>query len=478
MQNNLTFSDFLRDAFRRFDLCGLKSGLVSLCLEIPSFNLIDTYEYFIDKYSFSAFWEENEKMSYIALDKCKYINLNGPKKFELAEKFNKENFKNLVDLNPHSDESSLTKAIYFFSFSENCKKNNQAEEVPDMEAVIPKVLLIKSKDKSWLRINCQVNSKSSLRENLEEFWAIRNQILHKRNYSSEKFLHKHNIREFYQEIELTNKILEKNINKAIQLVEEEIIQKIVVGTRIIISAKDKLNVSAILKKLKIFHPNTCRYVWKRNDNDITFGASPEKLFSFNNQILILEAIAGTESSAKNSDKLLKSSKNLREHNFVSKYLIDSLNSLKIENYKKEKLEVKSFGNLSHLRTIISSKIKNICPFELLNKLHPSPAVCGYPQTEALHWIYTLESFSRGNYASPIGWVDSSGNADFRVAIRGIRYINKELELIAGAGIVKGSKCNKEIDEIKLKLESIAQLIFNTPYSNESSNFSITRSETF
>jgi len=77
----------------------------------------------------------------------------------------------------------------------------------------------------------------------------------------------------------------------------------------------------------------------------------------------------------------------------------------------------------------------------------------------MNWINTLESFSRGNYASPIGWVDSEGNSEFRVAIRGARYFDQNLEFTAGAGIVKGSIAKKEIDEIKLKFNSLLKQIF-------------------
>ena len=96
---------------------------------------------------------------------------------------------------------------------------------------------------------------------------------------------------------------------------------------------------------------------------------------------------------------------------------------------------------------------------MLKNLHPSPAVCGYPKNAALDWINTLESFPRGNYASPMGWVDSSGNASFLLAIRGARCIEENIEFNAGSGIVSGSVLEKEIDEIKLKFESIVKQIF-------------------
>ena len=204
-----------------------------------------------------------------------------------------------------------------------------------------------------------------------------------------------------------------------------------------------------------------RQVWRRNSKDFVFGASPEKLFSFRKPNLILEAIAGTVSTDLNPDSLLESTKDIKEHNYVIKYLIKCLEVLKINNYTKSSLKVTSYGEISHLQTLVYSKIDNICPFDLLRVMHPSPAVCGSPKKEAMNWINTLESFSRGNYASPMGWVDSDGNSEFRVVIRGARYFEQNLEFIAGSGIVKGSIVDKEIEEIKLKFESLVKLIFLT-----------------
>ena len=191
-----------------------------------------------------------------------------------------------------------------------------------------------------------------------------------------------------------------------------------------------------------------------------FGASPEKLFSFKEKVLQLEAIAGTEKIGFDMETLLRSDKNLREHNFVINYLIENLKFLNIRNYKKGEIKVKKFGNIAHLCTLISAEVNKICPFVLLEKLHPSPAVCGFPKEKALDYLDSLENFDRENYASPFGWVDVEGNADFRVALRGARILNGEIEFIAGSGLVKGSICEKEIDEIKLKLASLANLIFD------------------
>ncbi|EEE40497.1 chorismate-binding protein [Prochlorococcus marinus] len=464
MKNDLNLTDFLKDVFCSFDKKVKNSGLVSICLEIPCVDLLQVYELFINKYPFSSFWEESNGISYIAFEKCKYVTLDGPKRFEVAKEFNSENFKNLINLTNESHNSALSKIIYLFSFSENLNNNNLPSDIPSLEAILPKILISKSDKNCWLRINGHVEGKSSLRRLIEEIWTIRNQVI---NYEPELIKSSSLktsfdfpiIDDFLHSLETSNTNLKKVVNKGIQLVEKGILEKIVLANRVKIKFKNKLDLVEILKRLKKNHSNTCRYVWKRNSKDILFGASPEKLFSFTKPNLTLEALAGTISTNSNFKKLLKSTKDLKEHNYVTQYLIKCLEVSKIKNFKKSDIRVNSFGDISHLQTLIFSKVENLCPFELLKNLHPSPAVCGYPKDAALDWINTLESFPRGNYASPMGWVDASGNASFLLAIRGARYIKENIEFTAGSGIVSGSVLDKEIDEIKLKFESIVKQIF-------------------
>jgi menaquinone-specific isochorismate synthase len=67
------------------------------------------------------------------------------------------------------------------------------------------------------------------------------------------------------------------------------------------------------------------------------------------------------------------------------------------------------------------------------------------------WLRTLEPFERGRYAAPIGWIDSQGDAELRVAIRSGLLRPDSLDLTAGAGLVRGSEPDREEREVALKL---------------------------
>ena len=460
MDCNLSFSDFFKSVLKEIDKFSLDNSIISVFIEIPRIDLIDTYGDLIEDYSFSSFWEESNQISYLALGKCESLNYEGTNKFKFAKKFNDQIFKKLTSINLNLKRIFFPKIIYFFSFDDNKIKNSPYKTIPSFEAVLPKFLIIKDKKNTYMSMNIKLINKSNIRGLIEEFWNLRKRILSNKQSNIIDKSKKINKDYFLELLDQSYNDLSEKITRGIKLINEDILQKIVIGSRLTLKTNNGLNLVTILKKLRLNHPNSCKYVWKRNSQDITFGASPEKLFSFNNNLLTLEAVAGTAPSSFDKRILLKSQKDLLEHNFVRDYLFESLHHLNINEYKIEKIKVIQFGDVSHLYTEINSEIESICPFLLLEYLHPSPAVCGVPKKEALFWINNIEVYDRGNYASPIGWIDSRGNSDFRVAIRGARFINNEIEITAGSGIVKGSIAENEIEEINLKLLTLAKEILS------------------
>ena len=89
---------------------------------------------------------------------------------------------------------------------------------------------------------------------------------------------------------------------------------------------------------------------------------------------------------------------------------------------------------------------------LLEALHPTPAMGGVPQAQAMDYIAQAEPVPRGWYASPVGWIDHNLDGAFAVAIRSAVSQNERVWLYAGAGIVADSIPQKEWDETALKFK--------------------------
>ena len=95
--------------------------------------------------------------------------------------------------------------------------------------------------------------------------------------------------------------------------------------------------------------------------------------------------------------------------------------------------------------------------DILQLLHPTPALGGTPKKQAMAIIRKLEGFSRGWYGAPIGYVGLDW-AEFVVGIRSGLVRGKRLSVFAGAGIVQGSEARSEWDEVENKISNFIKII--------------------
>ena len=109
-------------------------------------------------------------------------------------------------------------------------------------------------------------------------------------------------------------------------------------------------------------------------------------------------------------------------------------------------------NVQHLYTPVEAQVRpGVGVLDLVQWLHPTPAVGGYPREAALAYIRAHEGLDRGWYAGPIGWVDRRGEGEFAVALRSALLDGAAATLFAGCGIVAASRPADEYAETCLKL---------------------------
>ena len=81
----------------------------------------------------------------------------------------------------------------------------------------------------------------------------------------------------------------------------------------------------------------------------------------------------------------------------------------------------------HLYTEIKANLNDESYIGLIDRLHPTPALGGYPKEEALDFIENKEFGTRGLYGAPVGYIDVYDDCEFIVAIRSMLIkSNKQL----------------------------------------------------
>jgi menaquinone-specific isochorismate synthase len=117
--------------------------------------------------------------------------------------------------------------------------------------------------------------------------------------------------------------------------------------------------------------------------------------------------------------------------------------------------LRRLANVQHLHTPISAELGDrVRLLDALAALHPTPAVGGTPQREAVARIRELEGFPRGLYAGAIGWMNARDGGEFFVGLRSALVAGAGARVYAGAGIVAGSTPEKEFAETELKFMAI------------------------
>jgi menaquinone-specific isochorismate synthase len=113
------------------------------------------------------------------------------------------------------------------------------------------------------------------------------------------------------------------------------------------------------------------------------------------------------------------------------------------------------ANVQHLATRVTGRLRApVHALELAGRLHPTAAVGGMPQQDALAMIAELETIDRGRYAGPVGWVDADGDGELAIALRCAELDGARARLFAGAGIVADSLPESELEETRLKLRAM------------------------
>ncbi|HEY1651532.1 MAG TPA: isochorismate synthase [Acidimicrobiales bacterium] len=262
------------------------------------------------------------------------------------------------------------------------------------------------------------------------------------------------------------------------------LRKVVLSRPLSIELSGALPPMPVLRRLRAAEP-TCTVFAMPTPDGTFLGASPELLVARHGERVTCHPLAGTvargttaRNDADAQGRLAGSDKERAEHRYVVDAIADKLTPFCDDLAVPSAPSLVAFRSVAHLGTRIVGRLTSPFPtaLELLECLHPTPAVGGTPRAEALAAIATYEPDDRGYWAGPVGWADARGDGEWMIGIRSALLNAVDpgaaadtdadadaapttvLSLRAGSGIVAGSDPEAEAEETNVKLATVLDTV--------------------
>ena len=364
--------------------------------------------------------------------------------FNIKKTISLDNYNNIQDFNKKINKETGRENLLIggFSFdSINYVKKEEWNDFPIAEFIIPEYAVKFEKNKLY---------HYGSDDNLKNYFS-----------SATKNI---NIKDCVNTLSVKEKNLEEWTNlikRAKESIKNSSLEKIVVANRQKIHLS-KIDIGKTIQNLIIRYPNCTTFMYK-NGESIFFGSTPEKIFDYNGEVLRIQALASSiPNDGQKFSEIESSFKNctLRtEHNIVVNHFIQRIKSISKEKIIISDPMIIELENIYHLLTKLQIKIKHLNHLNILESLHPSPALSGYPVDEAIEWIRKYETFHRGWYSGTIGYIDNN-ESHFYAALRCANFLSNKQTIMAyaGNGIVENSNADFEIKELKSKFKVIKNSI--------------------
>lgn len=361
-----------------------------------------------------------------------------------------EKYKNDIELiHPNSERHHL-KICGGFQFSTH-KSGDEWREFGINHFVLPEVLVTMEQGQSFITYTVEAD-----KFEIDTFLAIIDRLTQKDVQPSDEIGDIKRIDDIYKDE------WRELVKDTIDILDEN--KKIVLARKRLIMFDKNINIPYILNRAMQGEHNSYLFVLESQDS-VFFSQTPEQLMEVKDDVLSTKAVAGTikrthrdDIDKANIDAFLNDDKNLNEHHFVVKSILNDIKPYVEEITFNKKPQILTNDHLYHLYTKIEGRLLQNSYIGLLDNLHPTPALGGYPKEEAISYIENNEFGTRGLYGAPVGYIDMYDNCEFIVAIRSMLIKKNQATLFAGCGIVQNSDADSEVEETAVKFNPMMKAL--------------------
>ncbi len=344
-----------------------------------------------------------------------------------------------------------------FSFRSEFEPSGIWSAFPPAYFALPRYMLVRIGGRHWLLVNRLAQPGERSDEAMADARAAFDQIIQISDEDFEPSPEPHVLSVDYP---LGREGWRRQITRATDRMHAGELEKVVLSRTADLTFDAPVDPLSVLENLDARYPHAFRFLLEPLPGHAFTGATPELIAELHGQQLITGALAGStargETEAEDDQlarELLDSSKNRHEHALVVDALRDQLTAFSDDIRVPDVPTLYRLDNIQHLFTPISAHLRRPTSIlQIIEALHPTPALGGTPQNIAIETIHDTEPVSRGWYAAPVGWIDWKGDGQFSVAIRSAVSADNRARLYAGAGIVADSEPDKEWDETGLKFK--------------------------
>lgn len=258
----------------------------------------------------------------------------------------------------------------------------------------------------------------------------------------------------------------KMISDAHRLFTRHELEKIVLSRKKIFTYDSPIEMLVLFREFYEANKNSSHFTIYNQFNYLEsfISLTPERLFTLKGQKLETISLAGSmargetpEEDAKLELELASSDKLTREHDIVTKAIQEKLTPV-LCDFIISPLMTMKLPYIQHRQAKMTGTLKDTTTvLELIDLLHPTPAVGGIPHSKAKNKILEIEQEKRSFYAGPVG-VISQDFSEIAVGIRSALIQGQSITIFGGAGIVVGSDAEEEWAETGAKMQPFIKVI--------------------
>jgi len=404
------------------------------------------------------FWSQPARgRAHLGIGAAHVIETSGSQRFQETAAQWQALLEDAVIANPAALTDGGPRLLGGFAFDPQSPTTELWRGFPHGRMILPEILFSRTPTASWLTLNALVTASSNAAE-LSAQWGARAEQLRRAAEQTRPASNGHHAQLAARDLRPAAE-WQRDVAHAVDAIQHGEMDKVVLARAAQLRATAPFDAARALQTLTKNYADCTLFAIARDDQCF-LGATPERLVQLRAGQVKTMSLAGSIARGKSAAEderlgqtLLRSDKDRAEHAFVVQAIVEALSELCAPLQVAPEPGLLKLGNIQHLSTLITGHLANgHTVLDLVERLHPTPAVGGRPLPVALEFIRAHERLDRGWYAGPVGWMNARGEGEFVVALRSALVRDDTATLFAGCGIVAHSDPKREYAEARLKLK--------------------------